>query len=227
MKSFIKKSFIICLILILALTCGCAEAKTSSEKLKLNRKSMTLKVKQSKTLKLKNATKKVTFKITSGKSLIKLKRKSKTSVTVTGLKKGTAKIKAAIGKQSYTCAVTVRAKSANNIKLKINGKIFTAKLNNGSAAKKLKSMLPFTITMNELNGNEKYHYFDTEFSGEEKTFKTINAGDLMIYGGDCLVLFYDKIENSPFSYIKVGTLSSIDGLKSVLGSGNVKVKFKK
>lgn len=203
---------------------SCAEAKTS---VKLSAKKLTLNEGSAKILKLEGTKKKVKFKITSGKSVVKLIRKSKTSVKITALKKGSAKIKATLGKKSYTCAVTVKAKDLNKITLKINGKTFTAKLNNSTAAKKIKSMLPLTITMNELNGNEKYHYFDTEFAGEEKTFSTINAGDLMIYGGDCLVLFYDKIENSPYSYIKIGALSSTDGLKSTLGSGNVKVEFKK
>lgn len=224
MNYFKSISAIILTLCVFFTAASCAEAKTS---VKLSAKKLTLTAGSTKVLKLNGTKKKVKFKIISGKSVIKLTRKSKTSVKIKALKKGSAKVKAVLGKKSYTCALTVKTKATNNIKLKINGKTFTAKLNNSEAAKKLKSMMPFTVTMNELNGNEKYHYFEYEFSGGEKTFKTINAGDLMIYGGDCLVLFYDKIKDSPYSYIKVGTLSSTDGLRSVLGSSNAEVEFKK
>lgn len=222
MKNFKSILAIILTLCVFITAASCAEAKAG---VKLSAKKLTLTAGSTKVLKLNGTKKKVNFKLTSGKSVIKLARKSKTSVKITAIKKGSAKVKAVLGKKSYTCSVTVKAKATDTIKLKINGKTFTAKLNTSEAAKKLKSLLPLTITMNELNGNEKYHYFDTEFAGVEKTFTTINAGDLMIYGGDCLVLFYDKIENSPYSYIKVGTLSSVDGLKAVLGSGNVKVEL--
>ena len=99
------------------------------------------------------------------------------------------------------------------------------KLNNSKAAKQFCKMLPLTVTMNELNGNEKYHYFDKEFSGKSKTYPKINPGDLMIFGGDCLVLFYDKITSSPYEYIKIGKLTNAGSLAKTLGRKNVKVKF--
>ena len=203
---------------------SCAEAKAS---VKLSAEKLNITAGSKKTLKLNGTNKKVSFKITSGKKFISIKRKTNNSVKITALKKGAAKVKATLGKKSYTCVVTVKAKASSTIKLKVNDKSFKAKLNNSSASKKLKSMLPMTINMSELNGNEKYHYFDTEFSGSEKTFSAIHAGDLMIFGGDCLVLFYDDIKNSPYEYIKLGSLTSTKGLKSALGNKSVKVEFKK
>lgn len=222
MKKLVLSVILTVTILITAVSC--AEAKTG---IKLNSKKLTITEGSSKILKLNGTNKKVRFKITSGKKYISIKRKSNTSVKITALKKGSAKVKASLGKKSYTCFVTVKAKASSTIKIKVNGKSFTAKLNGSEASKKLKSMLPMTINMSELNGNEKYHYFDTDFSGIEKTFSTIHAGDLMVFGGDCLVLFYDEIKNSPYEYIKLGSLTSTKGLKSALGNNSVKVEFKK
>ena len=222
MKSFMKKSFIICLILILALTCGCAEAKTSSEKLKLNRKSMTLKVKQSKTLKLKNATKKVTFKITSGKSVIKLKRKSKTSVTVTGLKKGTAKIKAAIGKKSYTCKVSVKS-SVKLLKINANGYTFKADFMQNSSAKALKKKLQkgsITIKMHDYGSFEKVGDLPFALPTNDK-YITTSPGDVILYQGNQLTIYYDT---NSWEFTKVAKIRGDNSkLKQKLGKGDVTV----
>lgn len=199
---------------------SCAQAKSP---LKLSAKKLTLNAGSSKTLSLKGTDKKVKFKITSGKKVVRIKRESNTSVKITALKKGSAKLKATLGKQSFKCSVTVKANTT--VTVSVNGAKFTAKLNNSKAAKQFCKMLPLTVTMNELNGNEKYHYFDKEFSGKSKTYPKINPGDLMIFGGDCLVLFYDKITFSPYEYIKIGKLTNAGSLAKTLGRKNVKVKF--
>ena len=45
------------------------------------------------------------------------------------------------------------------IKIKVNSQTFTATLLDNSSAKAFKEMLPLTINMIELNGNEKYYDF--------------------------------------------------------------------
>jgi len=54
---------------------------------------------------------------------------------------------------------------------------------------------------------------------------TIRAGDLMLYGDDCVVLFYKTFQSS-YSYTKIGHISNIRGLEDLLGNGNIKVLFK-
>ena len=51
----------------------------------------------------------------------------------------------------------------------------------------------------------------------------IAAGDLMLYGSDCLVLFYGAAGG--YSYTRIGRLVSTDGLSDALGSGEATVTF--
>lgn len=44
------------------------------------------------------------------KKYVKITKKSKTGCTVKGLKKGSAKVQAVIGKKKYSCKITVAAK---------------------------------------------------------------------------------------------------------------------
>ncbi len=215
-------SFILILSVMLAF-CACTEAKSN---VRLNAKKLTISTGKSKVLKLIGTNKKVAFKITTGKKYIKIKRTANNAVKITALKKGAAKIKATLGKKNFTCTVTVKAKKiVKTINIKVNGKTFTFTLNSSKAAAELYNKLPLTLEMQELNGNEKYHYFNDTFSGTEQTYSTINAGDLMIYGGNCLVLFYDEIKNSPYEYIKIGQITSSSGLKNAVGKGNVTINF--
>ena len=61
-------------------------------------------------VKLKNNKKSVKWKVSKGKKYVKITKKSKTGCTVKGLKKGSAKVQAVIGKKKYSCKITVAAK---------------------------------------------------------------------------------------------------------------------
>lgn len=81
------------------------EAKS---KIKLSTTKVSLNGGASKTIKIKGTKKKVKWSVVSGKKNIKLKNKKKTSVKVVGVKRGTAKVQAKLGKKKYICRVTVR-----------------------------------------------------------------------------------------------------------------------
>lgn len=83
-----------------------ADAKS---KIKLSTTRVSLNGGASKTIKIKGTNKKkVKWSVVSGKKNIKLKNKKKTSVKVVGVKRGTAKVQAKLGKKKYICRVTVR-----------------------------------------------------------------------------------------------------------------------
>ena len=78
--------------------------------------------------------------------------------------------------------------------------------------------------MSELNGNEKYKYLSYELPTNKKKVKRIKAGDIMLYGSDCLVVFY-KSHKTSYKYTKVGHINNTRGLKKAVGKGKVKMKF--
>lgn len=49
------------------------------------------------------------------------------------------------------------------------------------------------------------------------------AGDIMLYSGNCIVLFYGPAGG--YSYTRIGRLQSAAGLAAALGSGTVTVVF--
>lgn len=113
-----------------------------------------------------------------------------------------------------------------NITLDINGKIFNAVFYNNETAQKFAEMLPVTMNMTELNGNEKYYYLNTTFPVNSERVGTIKKGDIMLYGNNCIVIFYESF-NTSYSYTKIGYIENTENLSSALGSGSVSVTFNK
>ena len=120
----------------------------------------------------------------------------------------------------------VQAKDDNRINIKIGSKTFDAVFYDNETAVDLQNKFPLKINMSELNGNEKYKYLDFNLPTNEETVKTIKAGDIMLYGDDCLVIFY-KSFNTSYDYTKIGRITDIKGLKKAVGEGNVSVEFSK
>lgn len=112
----------------------------------------------------------------------------------------------------------------NKIRIKINSKVYTATLSNNNAAMAFIKMLPLTVDMTELNGNEKYVDLSKDLPANSYNPGTINSGDLMVYGSKTLVLFYKTFSTS-YNYTKLGTINDPSGLAAALGAGNVSVTF--
>lgn len=107
-------------------------------------------------------------------------------------------------------------------KMDINGVSYTATFIDNETTRELIDRLPLTITMSELNGNEKYYYFDETFPSNPNRVGEINTGDIMLYGDDCLVLFYDDFGTN-YRYTKIGSIDNPNNLKDIVGSGNITV----
>lgn len=108
------------------------------------------------------------------------------------------------------------------IKISAGGKTFTAQIEETETGKAFMAKLPLTLDMSELNGNEKYCY-GVELPRADKRYDSIEAGDLMLFSGNCVVLFYGSAGG--YSYTRIGRLQSTEGLASALGSGSVSVRF--
>jgi hypothetical protein len=113
----------------------------------------------------------------------------------------------------------------NTINIIVGNKTFTATLEDNDTAKALVKQLPLTIDMSDLNGNEKYNNLSVKLRADTSTTPgRINEGDLMVYGNNCLVLFYKTFKTS-YSYVKLGHVDNTTGLTEALGSGGMKVTF--
>ena len=113
-----------------------------------------------------------------------------------------------------------------SINIIIGSKAFTATLADSETGEAFAALLPLTVTMNELNGNEKYHYLSSSLPTAAYQPGTIHAGDLMLYGNNCVVLFYETF-NTSYSYTPIGSIDNPSGLAAALGSVNVSVRFEK
>ena len=118
----------------------------------------------------------------------------------------------------------VEVPKTNRMRVIVGDKVFPATLADNNTAGEFRELLPFTITMNELNGNEKYCYMDNNFTVDASVPDMIHAGDIMLYGQDCVVLFYETF-NTTYRYTRIGSVNDPTGLAEALGSGSVTVTF--
>ena len=110
----------------------------------------------------------------------------------------------------------------SSVKVTINNKEYTLNLEDNETAKNFINLLPQEFNMSELNGNEKYIYLDTTLPTNSYNPKHINSGDVMLYGNNCLVIFYKSFDTS-YSYTKIGHIDNLDNL----GNGSITAKFEK
>lgn len=116
--------------------------------------------------------------------------------------------------------------NAQNMKLKvtIGNKEFTATLNDSEAARELVKLLPMTINMRDHGGFEKTSSLSKSLPGRATNPGRIEVGDLMIWSGSSLVLFYSAHRTS-YSYVKLGRIDNPSGMLEAMGRGSVNVKF--
>ena len=113
----------------------------------------------------------------------------------------------------------------NKVIITVGDKEFNAVFYKNETTDALIKKLPITVSMKDLNSNEKYYYFDEAFPKNSEKVGSIDAGDIMLYGDSCVVLFY-KSFNTSYSYTKIGYIENIEGLESALGNSDIDVTFK-
>lgn len=112
----------------------------------------------------------------------------------------------------------------NRILVQIDTKSFEAQLEDNTTAQAFAQMLPLTLQMEELNGNEKYSYLPESLPTSSKRPGRIEKGDLMLFGNNCLVLFYQSFSTG-YSYTRIGKIGNSSGLEEAVGRGNVSIRF--
>ena len=109
-------------------------------------------------------------------------------------------------------------------KVTIAGTDFTAELANNATAQAFNALMPMTLNMTELNGNEKYKYIDSTLPTNAACPGTIHAGDILLYGNNCIVVFYKTFSTS-YSYSKIGKITDSTGLEEAIGAVSIPIQF--
>ena len=113
------------------------------------------------------------------------------------------------------------------IKMRIGGrKEFKLEIEDSATGTEFLNLLPYSVKMSDLNSNEKYIYIDQKFTTNSQRYETINIGDFMLYGDNCLVIFY-KTFSSGYSYTRLGKIQDTNELATTVGRSNVVVDFAK
>ncbi|MBR1946231.1 MAG: hypothetical protein IJ846_08080 [Alphaproteobacteria bacterium] len=114
------------------------------------------------------------------------------------------------------------------MKMTVGNQEFEIALAQNETAKAFSEMLPLTVTMSDLHENEKYVYLDNRLPSAPENVGKISAGDVMLFGDNCLVVFYKSFQTS-YSYTKIGriientalgTLSEVDSVMAVFTNGD-------
>ena len=103
---------------------------------------------------------------------------------------------------------------------------FAVTLTDNAAARAFVELLPLTLEMAELNGNEKTVSLPNALPTNARRPGTIRNGDLMLYGSSTLVVFYLTFD-SAYSYTRLGRVDDPSGLALALGPDGVRVVFSK
>lgn len=145
------------------------------------------------------------------------KGKHKVTVNV----KESSKVK----KASAKCKITTVG-NAQYVKLKAKGKTLNVKMANNKVTKALVEKLKkgdVKIRAREYGGFEKVGDLGFSLPTDDK-YISASPGDIVLYGGDQVSIFYDS---NSWEYTKIGKVQKVTSkeLKNILGSGDVVLVF--
>lgn len=95
------------------------------------------------------------------------------------------------------------------ITMSVNEQEFVLILEDNETVQALLKQLPLTMTMKDLNANEKYFNITSHLPTDEKSISHIEAGDVMLFGDHCLVVFYESFSSS-YRYTRLGKIGDVD-----------------
>lgn len=116
------------------------------------------------------------------------------------------------------------AKEENKMKVSIGDSVFTATLENNSAVDSLIEMMqngPIVIDMSDYSGFEKVGSLGKSLPANNRQ-TTTQSGDIVLYNGNQIVIFYGS---NSWSYTRIGRIDDLSGWEDALGSGSVTVTF--
>lgn len=123
---------------------------------------------------------------------------------------------------ALTALFSVMAYSQTKVRLSVGGNTMTATLVNNEATRELKELLekgPVTIQMNDYGGFEKVGALPQSFTTSNSQITT-QPGDIMLYQGNNMVIFYGS---NSWSYTPLGKIdgATANDLKQFLGTESI------
>ena len=112
----------------------------------------------------------------------------------------------------------------SRISMRVGERRYAITLSDNATGYAFAAMLPLTLDMAELNGNEKHADLAKALPANASRPGTIRNGDLMLYGAQTVVVFY-KTFASPYSYSTIGRVADPAGLAQALGQHGAQVEF--
>jgi len=109
---------------------------------------------------------------------------------------------------------------SRRLRIRVGSDTFTATLFDNPTTTAFVARLPLTAPMTELNGNEKYYDLPQSLPTNAVNPGTLEAGDLVLYNSNTLVLFYQPLSTS-YRYTRIGRVDNPSGLAAALGNGHV------
>lgn len=129
-------------------------------------------------------------------------------------------------KEEAVPGISQSSQTSDMLKIEIGQETFTATLANNSSVDALKELLkngPLTLKMSDYAGMEKGADLGVTLPQNNQQMNT-TAGDIILYQGRTLVIYYDT---NSWSLTPIGKINDLDEalLKETLGSGDVTVTF--
>lgn len=129
-------------------------------------------------------------------------------------------------KEEAVPGISQSSQTSDMLKIEIGQETFTATLANNSSVDALKELLkngPLTLKMSDYAGMEKGADLGVTLPQNNQQMNT-TAGDIILYQGRTLVIYYDT---NSWSLTPIGKIKDLDEalLKETLGSGDVTVTF--
>lgn len=118
--------------------------------------------------------------------------------------------------------VSIMASAQTKVTLSVNGRTATATLADNAACRELTALLekgPINISMSDYGGFEKVGALPQSFTTSNSQISTV-AGDIMLYQGNQMVIFYGT---NSWSYTRLGKIdnATAESVRQFLGNGNI------
>lgn len=130
--------------------------------------------------------------------------------------------------ESGSATTENREETEEHIVMKMNVQIgdrtFAATLEDNAAVREFVELMedsPVTIAMRDYSGFEKVGPLGKRLSADDRQTTTV-PGDIVLYNGDQIVLFYGS---NSWSYTRIGRIDDLTGWADALGSGGITAVF--